>query len=93
MKFSEVKSGATDKRRTEITIETHSLTIIKTRFVKSTSAYCENCQATVMAFAPAQAALIFRVGEQFMEELCLSKQIHRAGESALCGNSLVGYFK
>ena len=81
------------KRQTEITIETHSLTVIKTRYVKSVSVYCRSCQETVTAFAPAQAALIFRVHEQFLEQLFESNQIHQADEDTLCSNSLVNYFK
>ncbi len=54
------------KRRTEITIETHSITIIRTgdrRF----STYCKCCQKTVTAFSIAQMAAFLRLD---LTEVC-----------------------
>lgn len=81
------------KRRTEITIETHSLTIIRMRGGKTDSAFCENCRREMQFFTPAQAALIFRVNAEFLETLLGSNQIHAVGEDAICAGSLADYFK
>ena len=42
-------------RRTQITIETHSITIIRTNG-RPLSAHCERCQKIVAVFAPEQIA-------------------------------------
>ncbi len=81
------------RRRTEITIETHSLTIIRMRGGKTDSAFCEICRRDVQIFAPAHAALIFRVNAGFLETLFRSNQIHAVSENALCAASLADYFK
>lgn len=82
----------TYKRRTEITIETHSLTIIRTR--NANCVYCRNCQANVTTFRRAHAALIFRAAPAEIERLWQINSIHTTDEGdALCGNSLAGHFK
>ncbi len=83
----------TKTRRRVITIETHSLTIIKTRDDKSGFNFCQNCGENVSVFARAQAAFMFRVRGQFLEQLLETKQIHEVNKTALCGNSLINYFK
>lgn len=80
-------------KRTEITIETHDLTIIRMRGRESNFQYCRSCGANVNFLAPAQAAFIFRVEEKFIEQLFESNEIHEASQTALCGNSLLKYFK
>lgn len=82
----------TRKRRLEITIETRQLTIIRKRG-EADFVYCQNCQTNVRTLSPARAALIFRVDLQEIERLFQAGQIHAASESALCGDSLAGYFK
>ena len=82
-----------NKRRLEITIETHSLTIIRMRNGKTDQTFCENCLRDVHIFTPARAALIFRVTAEFLETLFHSNQIHTVGENAVCANSLADYFK
>lgn len=81
------------RRRTEITIETHSLTIIRMRGGKTNSAFCEICRRDVQFFTPAHTLLIFRVTAEFLETLFRSNQIHAVGENAICADSLAGYFK
>ena len=80
-------------RKTEITIETHSITIIRTND-RRFSAYCERCGKTVSAFTPEQIANVLHVD---LTEVCRrveGKQIHltRTERSAalICGNSLEG---
>lgn len=83
----------TYKRQTQITIETHSLTIIKTRFgSKLDSVYCRRCQANVATFRHAHAALIFRTAPSELEWLSQADSIHTAEDTALCGNSLAVFF-
>jgi len=73
----------------EITIETHSLTIIRTRGgAKASFVYCQNCHTKTATFALTHAALIFRVETQEIERLVQTNQIHFADDSALCGNAL-----
>jgi hypothetical protein len=82
------------RRRTEITIETHSLTIIKIRGGKTNAAFCEICCRDAQFFTRAQAALIFRVDLEFLNALCRSNQIHAVGvNGGICAASLAGYFK
>jgi len=83
----------TKKRRIEITIETHDLTIIRTPGGKPNFRFCRSCGENVNVFAPAHAAFIFRVEEKFLERLFQSNEIHAAHDAALCANSLIEYFK
>lgn len=84
----------TTKRQTQITIETHSLTIIKTRTGgKSNSVYCRRCKSDVATFRHAHAALIFRVDAGELERLSQIGLIHAAGRSDLCANSLAEHFR
>ncbi len=53
-------------KRTKITIETHSITIIRTTG-KSSSSFCERCQTNVTAFAPKQIAAILQLD---LTEIC-----------------------
>lgn len=77
----------------EITIETHSLTIIRVRGGKTDPAFCKTCRRDVQIFTPAHAVLIFRVNAGLLEALCFSNQIHTIGDNALCAASLADYFK
>jgi len=83
------------KRHAEITIETHSLTIIRTRGGRADDIYCRRCNANVATFRHAHAALIFRVAAPELERLSQIDSIHTTddGDSdAFCGNSLTGFF-
>ena len=80
-------------RRTEITIETHSLTIIRMRADSPTNfVYCRNCRMKTAVFGQKQAALLFRVASTEIERLLQTGQIHINDTSSLCGNSLAEYF-
>lgn len=83
-------------RTRQITIETHSITIIRTRG-RQNSAHCECCGETVTAFAPGQIAAVLRLD---LTEVCRqieTKQIHLTNDSEgvamVCGNSLADFFK
>lgn len=78
------------KRRTEITIETHSITIIRTNDQRF-SAHCERCGETVSAFTPEQLAIFMRLD---LNEICRrieSGELHltETGRTValVCGNS------
>lgn len=82
-----------EKRRTEIYIETHSVTIIRTKG-KSPAAHCERCGTTVAAFTPAQVAVFFRFS---LAEVCRrieNAEMHltqtNRSLALICGNSLRG---
>lgn len=78
-------------KTTQITIETHSITIIRTSG-KQNSAHCEHCRETVTAFAPEQIAafLRFDLTEVFRRvdagELHLTET--NRGAALVCANSL-----
>lgn len=80
-------------KRTEITIETHSVTIIRTRGGSINAAFCEICGRNVQILTTAHAALIFGAGAEFIEALGFSNQIHAVAENAVCAVSLANYFK
>ncbi|MDQ3180960.1 MAG: hypothetical protein M3Q33_10615 [Acidobacteriota bacterium] len=75
----------------QITIETHSVTIIRTNG-KPLSAFCEHCQQNVTVFAPEQIAAFFRLT---LAEVCRRVEkgkLHfvgtRRGVALICGSSL-----
>lgn len=79
------------KRRTEITIETREITVIRTVGGQRTD-YCENCLKNVSAFAPKRIADVLRLS---VTEICRrveTKQIHLIdsgrGTALICGDSL-----
>ena len=81
----------TKTKRTEITIETHSITIIRTKG-KTALAFCECCQTNVSVFAPEQIAAILRLP---LAEVCRrveTNELHliesRRGVALICGGSL-----
>ena len=80
----------TDRQRTEITIETHSITIIQTNSRRH-SAHCERCGETVSAFTPEQTAMFLRLD---LTEICRrieAGKLHltETGRAValVCGNS------
>lgn len=77
-------------RKTEITIEKHSITIIRAKGERF-SDYCEQCQKTVSAFTPEQLATFMRLD---VTEICRrieSGELHLTetgrGVALVCGNS------
>ena len=80
----------TKTRRTEITIETRSVTIIRVKGSQF-SAHCERCQKPVAAFAPAQIAEFLRLD---LTEVCRrveADELHLTGNgrgvALICGGS------
>ena len=77
-------------RKTQITIETHSITIIRTKSERF-QAFCEHCEKTVSAFTPEQTAMFLRLD---MTEICRrieAGELHltETGRAValVCGNS------
>lgn len=89
-KFQRNKMTELKKRRTEITIETHSITIIRTNDQRF-STHCEYCGKTVSAFTPEQIATFMRLD---ISEICRridAGELHltETGRTValVCGNS------
>ena len=80
-------------RKTQITIETHSVTIIRVKGSQF-STHCERCQKTVAAFAPKQIAEFLRLDLKEVYRRIETQEIHltRSGESTalICGATLGG---
>ena len=85
--------GEIKKRRTEITVETRTVTIIRTRNADTHTVFCVTCNTEVTALPLQYAALIFRVNESELELFVGSGDIHTAENTNLCGNSLANFFK
>ena len=77
----------TNTRRTEITIETRSVTIIRMRRGESNSAFCRNCRAEVPVFDPLAAALIFRAAQDQLAVLLQNGRIHSTAAAENGGGS------
>jgi hypothetical protein len=80
-----------NKRRTQITIETHSITIIRTNG-KSPTTFCDCCQTNVAVFAPEQIAAFLRLT---LTEVCRrieTNELHLIDTqrriALICGGSL-----
>lgn len=78
-------------RTRQITIETHSITIIRTKS-RRLPAHCEHCRQTVTAFTPEQIAGFLQLD---LTEVCRrieTQQIHLInngdGVAMVCANSL-----
>ena len=79
------------KRRTEITIETHEVTVIHLSQHQTTMAFCERCQTMLIHLSVLRVATILGLRETAIFRLVESEQIH-ATESAdgrllICANS------
>lgn len=77
-------------RTRQITIETHSVTIIRAKG-KSFSDYCENCRIKVSAFMPEQVAAFLQIDLSEVNRQIESGEFHlitAQGVALVCGNSL-----
>jgi hypothetical protein len=78
-------------RKTEITIETHSITIIRTKSGQF-STHCQYCRKTVSAFTPAQTATFLRLDLNEIYRRIGAGELHltetgRTAAALICGNS------
>lgn len=77
-------------RKQQITVETHKVTIIRTK-CKSYSAFCEFCQQNVIAFSIEQIAAVFAIDLNEVHRQIESGELHLiTGKSIalVCANSL-----
>ena len=74
--------------RTEITIETQSVTTIRTRSGSHRLAYCEICGGGVTPVVVSLVADALGQNADQIENLCTSGSIHRLADSEICGSSL-----
>ncbi len=79
------------ERRTEITIETHSVTIIKIHGARTT-VFCEHCRVEVAAFAPARIAAFLHLDLTEIRRRIEAGELHltetkRTAGALVCGNS------
>ncbi len=82
----------TSKKRTEITVETHQVTIIHTH--GAARIYCEICQTKVQILEPSQLISVFGFELAEIKQLLQNNQIHLVfWTEMLCGNSLADYFE
>jgi len=79
-------------RRTEITIETRSVTIIRTSN-KSDLVDCCYCGGTVLTFSVTNASLVFGIDRAELLRATLAGTVHEALGASLCGRSLAAYIK
>ena len=80
-----------NRRRTEITIETRSITIIRTSN-RNDLVDCVHCGGAVLTFSATNASLVFGIDPAELSLASLSGAVHAVG-SSLCGRSLAAYLK
>ncbi|MEO5858493.1 MAG: hypothetical protein ABIR33_06035 [Pyrinomonadaceae bacterium] len=79
-------------RRTEITIETRSVTIIRTHN-RGDLVRCAECDGRVLTFSVANASLVFGIDSTELQRASLNGGIHAALGSNICGQSIAAYLK
>jgi hypothetical protein len=84
-----MKATESFSRRTEITIETHSVTIVRSG--RGTAVYCEKCGTEVRPFQDDHAAIVFASRAETIDDLVRTGRVHST-RHGLCGLSLAKYF-
>ncbi|CAN5262822.1 hypothetical protein BH20ACI2_BH20ACI2_25180 [soil metagenome] len=79
------------KRRTEITIETRKLTIIRTSVRRSDLIDCMYCGSYVSTISELLAAIVLGLEVGELAGLARDGRIHHAGDGSLCGSSLAAF--
>lgn len=77
------------ERKRQITIETHSITIIRINS-KSNSAYCQRCQSNTATFSPEQLSEIFQTSLSEIYRQIESREFHLIADQdmvLICGKS------
>ena len=78
------------KKRTEMVIETHEITIIRANGTQRT-AFCEICQSSVAGFSIEQISQILKIDSSEVCRLIETRKFHLAARhrfALVCGNSL-----
>ena len=81
----------TQRRRTEITIETRKITIVRTSVRRSDMIDCIHCGSHVPTMSEVHAAMVLGLDVGEMAGIAREGGIHRAGNGSLCGSSLAAY--
>jgi hypothetical protein len=84
---------AGSKRKTEITIETHTTTVIRVTSDGSPVAFCRTCGADSPDLSLHDAAAILNVSRSELLLFADSGDIHMTERGGLCGKSLVEHKK
>jgi len=79
-------------RRTEISTETHTITIIRSRLSASNFVTCSTCGCEVRAINSEQAAVLLGIDDQTIRLLAAGASIHFASNEHICGLSLIEHF-
>lgn len=78
------------KKRTEILIETHRVTRVRTR--RAAAVFCQICQQEVSVFSAPQIIPLLQTNLLETKRLFQSGEIHFVGDTEMiCGNSLAAY--
>jgi hypothetical protein len=86
-------AAARSGRRTQITIETHTTTVIRTTEGSVGLAYCEACEREVAALPLVHAAAIFDTEVSELELFHESGDLHATASGGLCSLSLAAHFR
>ena len=78
-------------KRTEITIETHTTTVIRTTSGRLGTAFCRTCGMDTADLSTTNAASILQVGQDELELFTRTGDLHLTENGGLCGNSLAAY--
>lgn len=78
-----------ERSRMEITIETQSVTRIRT--VYGSGSYCAHCGEIVIAIRDWQAARAIGTSNEHVESLRLAGEIHQMQKATICSTSLARY--
>lgn len=89
----QTKMRKTIRRRTQIEIETHEITLIRTSGRRSTH-YCERCRRTVVALEAEGFAELLKQKPEEIDRRVQADSLHlvntRPGNGIICGNSAGG---
>ena len=80
------------RHRTEITIETQSVTTIRTSGSHRLADYCDTCSSSVTPLTVSQVAAALGQTTADVDNLCQQGLIHLIANSDVCGNSLAAHF-
>ncbi len=79
------------RSRTEITIETHSITTIKTRGASGKLSHCDICLRSTQPLEKQILIGDFGRGVRSVERLLSDGSIHKLSNGEICSNSLAVY--
>lgn len=78
-------------RRTQITIETHTTTVISSTGDALQTAYCAICRAVVADLSAVDASAIMGIGESELALFQSTGELHATEAGGLCGKALIDH--